>query len=450
MDFSVLYIGSGQASWNGAVPLAKSGAKVAVIEESQYGGVCSNKGCNAKIILDKPLELINRVKDLQGRGIDGVPTVNWEDLMAHKHELIVPQDAHGKERLDNVGITTITGHAEFVDTHTVAVDGKTYTADKIVIATGLRPHVLDVPGHGLFENSTDFLSLPHMPKHVTILGGGFVAIEFATIANAVGAQVDVITRSNRLLRQFPVQYVAEVQADLKARGVRFIPDMNIKSAEKTAAGQIALTGDHEFQLTTDYVLDATGRVPNHDQLNLEAIGVEANQRGIVVNEYLQTSVENIYAAGDAIDKQVPKLTPTAAFESRYLTARFKGDNDGPIVYPAISEVVFTSPRIAQVGVHLDQALAEPDRYEVTEASYDGDWYRQVENEQGAKLSLIFDKNSKALVGAAEKSNNADNTINTIVPYIQMKMTKEQLNDLVYVFPSIEYTLQRRLPLVWFW
>ncbi|GAP02380.1 glutathione reductase [Fructobacillus pseudoficulneus] len=447
MDFSVLYIGSGQASWNGAVPLAKSGQKVAVIEESQYGGVCSNKGCNAKIILDKPLELIERVKDMQGRGLDGVPSVNWEDLMAHKHELIVPQDAHGKERLYNVGITTITGHAEFVDSHTVVVNGQKYTADNIVIATGLRPHVLDVPGNELFANSTDFLSLPHMPKHVTVLGGGFVAIEFATIANAVGAQVDVITRSNRLLRQFPASYVDSVKADLKARGVRFIPDMNIHSAAKTADGQITLTGDHEFTLTTDYVLDATGRVPNHDQLNLDAIGVKANSRGIEVNEYLQTSVPNIYAAGDAIDKTIPKLTPTAAFESRYLTARFKGTNDQPIKYPAISEIVFTSPRIAQVGVHLDAALADSDRYEVAEASYDGDWFRQVENEQGGQLALIFDKQTDQLVGAAEKSNNADNTINAIVPYIQMKMTKEQLNDLVYVFPSIEYTLQRRLPLV---
>ncbi|GAO99692.1 dihydrolipoyl dehydrogenase family protein [Fructobacillus ficulneus] len=447
MDFSVLYIGSGQASWNGAVPLAKTGVKIGVIEESQYGGVCSNKGCNAKIILDKPLELINRVKDMQGRGLDGVPSVNWEDLMAHKHELIVPQDSHGKARLDNAGITTITGHAEFVDAHTVSVNGKNYTADKIVIATGLRPHQLDVPGKELFANSTDFLSLPHMPKHVTVLGGGFVAIEFATIANAVGAQVDVIIRSNRILRQFPAKYVAEVQADLKARGVRFVPNMNVQSATEGEDGQIELTGDNGFELTTDYVLDATGRIPNHDQLNLEAAGVKANNHGIEVNEYLQTSTPNIYAAGDAVDKKTPKLTPTAAFESRYLTSVFKGENDQPIKYPPISEIVFTSPRIAQVGVHLDEALAQPDKYEVTEASYDGDWFRQVENEQGAALSLIFEKDGGTLVGAAEKSNNADNTINTIVPYLAMKMTKEQLNDLVYVFPSIEYTLQRRLPLV---
>lgn len=448
MDFSVLYIGSGQATWNGAVPLAKAGVKIAVIEESQYGGVCSNKGCNAKIILDKPIELIERIRALQGRGIDGVPSLNWEDLMAHKHELIVPQDAHGKARLDDAGITTITGHAEFVDAHTVKVNGQEYTADKIVIATGLRPHRLAIPGSEHFHDSTDFLSLAHMPEHLTILGGGFVAIEFATIASALGAKVDVITRGNRILRQFPAQYVDLVKADLKARGVRFIPEMSIESAELMDNQQLQLVGPRQFTLTTDYVLDATGRIPNHDQLNLAAAGVVANDQGIVVNEYLQTNVENIYAAGDAVDKTIPKLTPTAAFESRYLAARFMGKNTETIHYPAVSEIVFTSPRIAQVGVHLDDALANPERYDVTEVSYDGDWFRQIENENGAYLSLIFDKeNHDQLVGAAEFSHEADNTINTLVPYIQMKMTRTQLNDLVYVFPSIEYTLQRRLPLV---
>ncbi|WEV54907.1 NAD(P)/FAD-dependent oxidoreductase [Leuconostocaceae bacterium ESL0723] len=447
MDFSVLYIGSGQATWNGAVPLAKSGVKVGVIEESQYGGVCSNKGCNAKIILDKPLELVDATRRLQGRGLDGVPAVNWEDLMAHKHELIVPQDSHGKERLVDAGITTITGHAEFVDAHTVSVDGQRYTADQIVIATGLRPHRLNIPGAEHFHDSTDFLSLAHMPKHMTILGGGFVAIEFATIANAVGAQVDVITRGNRILKQFPAEYVAQVKADLKNRGVRFIPDMSIQAAEMTEDGQLTLTGPREFSLTTDYVLDATGRIPNHDQLNLDAVGVKTAADGIPVNDYLQTNVENIYVSGDAISKTIPKLTPTAAFESRYLAARFMGKNDQPIKYPAISEIVFTSPRIAQVGVKLDKAKANPDKYAITEASYDGDWYRQIENENGAKLSLIFDRSSDQLVGAAEISHEAESTINGLLPYIQFKLNRSQLNDLIYLFPSIEYTTQRRLPLV---
>ncbi|CAH1852868.1 glutathione reductase (NADPH) [Leuconostocaceae bacterium R-53105] len=447
MDFSVLYIGSGQATWNGAVPLAKSGVKVGVIEESQYGGVCSNKGCNAKIILDKPIELVERIKALQGRGLDGVPSINWADLMAHKHELIVPQDHHGKQRLVDAGITTITGRAEFVNAHTVLVNGQEYTADKIVIATGLRPHRLNIAGKELFHDSTDFLSLAQLPQHMTILGGGFVAIEFATIASACGVKVDVITRGDQILRQFPSQYVALVKADLKKQGVRFIPNMTINSAQQ-AGQEILLQGSHEFSLTTDYVLDATGRIPNHDRLNLDALGVAYTDKGIVVDDHLQTNVAGIYAAGDAIDKKTPKLTPTAAFESRYLAAKFMGKNDQPIKYPVISEIVFTSPRIAQVGVGLDEALANPERYDVSQVSYDGDWFRQVENENGAYLSLIFDKQANdQLVGAAELSHEADNTINTLVPYIQMKMTREALNDLIYVFPSIEYTLQRRLPLV---
>ncbi|MBM7617006.1 glutathione reductase (NADPH) [Weissella uvarum] len=447
MDFDVLYIGSGQATWNGAVPLAQAGVNVAVVEEALFGGICSNYGCNAKIALDYPVELTRQVEAMQDHGVTGDIEIDWADAMAHKHELIDPQSQHNEDRLTNAGIKVIKGHATFVDQHTISVSGQTITADKIVIATGQRPHRLEIEGAEYVHDSTDFLSIPEMPEHVTIFGGGFIALEFATIANAAGAKVDVITRSNTYLRSFPQKYVKLVVADLKQRGVRFIPSQEITSVEAISdlAGydEFVVYGQNGLELTTDYVLDATGRIPNHDELNLAAVGVATTDRGILVNEYLQTNVDNIYAAGDVVDHDLPKITPVAAFESRYLAARFMGKSDAPIDYPAISTVAFTSPRIAQVGISVAEAAEHPDLYRVEDVDYQSDWFRQVGNETQAYLTLIFNQND-VLVGAAEMSHEAVNSINTFVPMIEMQLNRTQLQRFIYLFPSIEYTGQRRL------
>ncbi len=175
MDFDVLFIGSGQAAWNGAIPMSKAGLRVGVIEEGRFGGVCTNRGCNAKITLDRPVELMRQVEQLQGRGFDQLPTLNWHDLMAHKHE-VIDGLAYGNEmKLAGAGVTNIIGHATFVDAHTLRVNDKDYTADKIVIATGRVPHRLDIPGKELLHDSTDFLVLEDMPKRLTIIGAGYVA-----------------------------------------------------------------------------------------------------------------------------------------------------------------------------------------------------------------------------------------------------------------------------------
>lgn len=443
-EFDVVYIGSGQATWNGAVPLAKKGFKLAVVEEALFGGVCSNYGCNAKIVLDHPVELSRQIEAMQQRGVEGTIDINWRDLMAHKHELIDPQSMHNEHRLTNEGIQVYKGHGTFVDAHTVMVNDEKITADKFVIATGQRPHRLTFTGDELVHDSTDFLSLPDMPEHVTILGGGYIALEFATIANAVGATVDIITRSGNYLRGFPQEYVNLVVADLKARGVRFIPSQSVTAVEEMAdSNQLRVKGQNGLELVTDYVLDATGRQPNHDQLNLEAVGVATTDKGIPVNGYLQTNVENIYAAGDIVDHALPKTTPVAAFDSRYLCARFAGETTAPIDYPAISTVVFTSPRIAQVGVTVNEALTQPDRYTLQKVDFQSDWFRQVGNETSAYMTLIFDQED-VLVGAAEMSHQAVNSINTFVPIIELGLKRHELQRFIYLFPSIEYTGQRRL------
>lgn len=442
MDFDVLFLGSGQGAWNGAIPMAKAGLKVGVVEEGLFGGVCTNRGCNAKITLDRPVEILRQVEELKGRGFDSLPTLNWHDLMAHKHEVIDSLAQGNKDKLENAGVQTIIGHGSFIDSHTIAVADKTYTAEKIVIVSGRLPHRLDIVGSELFHDSTDFLVTEEMPEKITFIGGGYVAMEFATIANAFGSDVTVILRGESILKDFHQPYVQEVVADLKRRGVKFQKNITLESAEKTEKG-IVLHGKEGYQHTTDYVLDATGRLPQIQNMNFEGIGLDFDPiKGIFVNEFLETNVSGVYATGDVLNKSQPKITPVAAYESQYLARLFTGKTKEPITYPPIAQNVFTSPRIATVGVTPAEAKKAPEKYNITAVDYaQKDWFHQVGNDAINKITFIHDQEGY-LVGVTNVGNDAVETINGLLDVINAKIKAPDQEELIYIFPSIAHSYMK--------
>ncbi|VDB98425.1 Glutathione reductase [Oenococcus oeni] len=432
-DYDVLYIGSGHGTFDGAIPLAAKGFKVGIVEYDLVGGTCPNRGCNAKITLDAPVALQRQFENLNGV-IEGEAKINWSANLAHKQEVIgkLPDMIAGLAK--SVHIDILSGHGVLDDPHTVLVDGTPKTAEKIVIATGLRPHRLDISGSELAHDSSDFMNLSAMPKRLTVIGSGYIAMEFATMANAAGSEVTVITHGNHALRKFNQDFVEKIIDDLQKRGVKFVRNTEVTSFEKTGTA-LTVNAEDNFQLETDWILDATGRIPNVEKIGLDKLGVEYNKNGVVVNDHLQTNVPNIYASGDVIDKIQPKLTPTAVFESTYLMHQFASDSSSAIDYPAIPSVVFTSPRIAQVGVTPEEAKKNPDKYTIETHHTPDDWYRQVDKEQLGDNALIFDKEHH-LVGASEFSDKADDAINTLLPAIEFKLGPEQLGRLIYLFPSI--------------
>lgn len=440
--FDVLFIGSGQGAWNGAIPMSQAGLKVAVIEEGLFGGVCTNRGCNAKITLDKPVELVRTIEQLQGRGFDSVPKINWPDLMAHKHEVIGKLAESNKQKLVDGGVQVIVGHATLVDAKTVKVGDTNYHAQKIVLALGQHPHRLDIPGKEYLHDSTDFLSLPQMPKQLTIIGAGYVGMEFASIANAVGASVNVVVDSHQPLRHFYQPYVKRLVADLRRRGVKFFYDQQVDAVEKTEAG-LVLHGSNQFELASDYIVDASGRLPNLTGSGLETLGIATNAHGIEVDNHLQTNVAGVYATGDVVDKPQPKITPTAIFESQYLAQLFTNQTSDTIHYPAIATTVFSSPRISQVGINPNEAEKQPDKYSVEHFEYGDDWFKQVQNELDGGLTLVFDQ-EHILVGAVEYSNEAVDSINGLLDIIELRLTHEQVQRFIYTFPSIQHSYFRKI------
>lgn len=438
-DYDVLYIGAGHATHDGAAPLAATGVRVGVIEDDLIGGTCTNRGCNAKIALDEPVTLL-RERERLTTLLDGDLTLDWPAMVAQKQAVIADQPAELTRRLESNGATILKGRARFQDAHTLLVSGHgPVTAEKIVIATGLTPHRLAIPGTELAHDSSDFLNLPEMPAHLTIVGSGYIGLEFATIANAAGADVTVLLHGDTVLRHFYQPYVALIVADLKRRGVTFVANANVQALAQTATGLQVQYGDQQT-LATDWILDATGRVPNLADLNLEAVGVVADSHGVQVNDHLQTTVPNIYAAGDVIASDQPKLTPAATFESKYLMRLFSGQTSDPIAFPVIPSVAFTSPRIAQAGVTV--AEAKKRGLTITETDLANYWYYRLDREPIAKSIQIHDQQGH-LVGVTEVSDQAPDVINTLLPAIEFQFDREQVNRLVGLFPTLGYAAWHR-------
>lgn len=432
MDYDVLFIGSGHANWHAAVALKQAGKKVAIVEKDMVGGTCTNYGCDAKIALDGPFQLVEQLNRFKGNGIHETPTIDWPALMTYKHQVIDPLAPTMDSLFGQMGISMLKGAAKITDAHTVTVGSDNYTADFIVIGTGQRPAALPIEGAEYSHDSREFLDIPEMPARITFIGAGVISMEFAAMAATMGREVHIVEFSDHALGAFDSTYTGRLQAKLEAEGVQFHFNEAVTSIQKVADG-LQVTTNSGLSFTTDYVLGATGRVANAENLGLEGLGIEASKRGIKVNDHLQTSVDNIFASGDVVDKTQPKLTPTATFESNYIASVVLG-NDQPIAYPAIPSVVFTMPRLAQVGVTVDEAKADPETYHTQVMPFGQQLAFEFKLALDAEATLVFDK-AGYLVGASLYADDADDLINLLTLIINGHMTAQQLRQQIFAFPS---------------
>lgn len=434
-DYDVLFIGAGHGSFDGAPALTAAGKRVAFVEEDRVGGTCPNWGCNAKIILEAPAKVLQTIKQSDGV-ITDTAKIDWPKAMQRKQKIVDGFAPAIQAGMESAGIDFIFGHASFVDEHTVSVGDRQVTADKIVIATGQHSHRLAIPGKEFLHDSKDFLSIPDVPGKMVIIGAGFIGLEAASIMQTAGSQVTVIMRGSEALPAFDKAYSDQLMKHLAAQGVIFIKNSQVQSVEENGSAYTVSTSTGSYP--ADYILDATGRIPNTDGLNLDTLGINYDEKGIEVNEFLQTSQPNIYASGDVIKKEQPKLTPTATFESQYIVAHILGEETEAINYPAIAENVFATPRLAKAGVTIAEAKAAPDKYDIVQQQVADDWYRLVDFESAGQRTLIYNKN-KQLVGVIEISDKADDVVNALLPAIEFGYTAEQLKRLVTIFPTIGYS-----------
>ncbi len=438
MDYDVVFLGSGHSCNHGGMALALSGKKVAFVEADKMGGTCTNYGCDAKILLDGPFAFLDGLKRYEGLCVDADVRLDWTRLMAYKKRAIGVFDPLLEQLFGKLGVDVIRGRGRLTDAHTVAVGDRSITAEYIVIGTGARNARLDIPGKELTHGSSDFLDLDVMPEHMICIGAGIISMEFASMALLLGKKVTFFEFAPRALAAYPAGYVDALVEKMKGMGAAFHFGEAVASVEKTENGY-KVTSKSGVSAEGDYVLDATGRVANVEELGLEELGIQASRRGIVVDDHLRTAVPNIYASGDVVDKAIPKLTPTAEYESNYIAAQILGLSDAPIAYPPVPNLVFTLPRIGQVGVTVEDAQRDAESYKVVNVPWgvQNDWVNNHETE--ADLTLIFDREGY-LAGAAVYSSEAGTWLDYLTPVIVRKMTALDLRSMIMSFPTQTYML----------
>lgn len=466
MDYDVIYIGSGNAAWQGGRFLRKAGLKVLIVEESLYGGACANRGCNSKALLDAPYEIKALADNFEGVGKDGDFTVNWPDLMKFKRKRIANMAPFLDGKFKEYDLDVAHGKGIILDEHTVQVGDERYTTDKIVICTGLKPVIPDIPGKQYLHDSTDFLDIDVLPKHSVIIGAGFVGMEFASILAEAGLSADVIVRGDMALKHFHQPYVQNVIEILEEKNITFhfnqtvkevISHVDIENPEaKVLNVENSMNSDDYLRdpeakidnvayengftvecesglsLTGDYVIAAMGRTANLEGIGLENVGLTYTDKGIPVNGHLQSEVANIYASGDVADTGIAKLVTVAIHHSKYLAKELLGDAD-EITYPVVPAVAYTIPRIATVGVPAYKA-EKSDDYDVYTIRYGNSYSLELKNDTTAEAKVIVDKDLN-IVGAEIYAADAENVANMFAFIINKKITLEELDYMIYAFPS---------------
>ncbi|MBJ7648926.1 dihydrolipoyl dehydrogenase family protein [Weissella confusa] len=433
LHYDVAIIGAGPAGLAAAEDVKAAGKSVVLIEKYLWGGTCPNYGCDPKKILLAAVEAKEHVEFLRGDGVDGKVDINWEDLMGRKMrftEAIPDKTVHS---LDANGIGHIYGAAHFINEDTVIVHGDEdveVRATDWILTAGQRPAELEIPGAEYTINSEQFLSLAEMPEDIVIIGGGYIAVEFASIAAAAGAQVHLVVRGSELLSEFDEAFVDTLFDQLDDRGIRIYFNTEVTEVAKTDDGYSA-TLSFGSTIPAGVVVRAVGRVGNNDTLQLENAGVEDDIHGINVDEFLRTSNPHIYAAGDVANTSKPRITTVGYYEARYAASVILG-HDQPIEYPAVPVVVYGTPKLAAVGVPTQ--YAEENGYSVRDIDMTN-WFTYYRTgEPAARAKVVLDADKK-LVGATVLSAHADELINYFTEAINNKDGYQAIRDRLYAYPT---------------
>ncbi|KAG4174538.1 hypothetical protein ERO13_A11G127600v2 [Gossypium hirsutum] len=379
-DFDLFTIGAGSGGVRASRFAANFGASVAVCElpfstissetTGGVGGTCVLRGCVPKKLMVYASKYSHEFDESNGFGwkYDTEPKHDWSTLMANKNAELQRLTGIYKNILNKAGVTLIEGRGKIVDPHTVDVDGKLYTARNILISVGGRPFIPDIPGREYAIDSDAALDLPSKPEKVAIVGGGYIALEFAGIFNGLTSEVHVFIRQKKVLRGFDEEIRDFVGEQMALRGIQFHTEESPQAIVKSADGSLSLKTNKGTIEGFSHIMFATGRRPNTKNLGLESVGVKINKNGAIeVDEYSRTTVPSIWAVGDVTDRI--NLTPVALMEGAALAKTLFQNEPTKPDYRAVPSAVFSQPPIGQVGLTEEQAIKEYGDIDVYTANF---------------------------------------------------------------------------------
>ena len=437
--YDLIAIGGGSGGLSVAERAASYGARCAVIERDRLGGTCVNLGCVPKKFMWFGADIAHALDDAPAFGFRvGEEEFNWADL-CHARDKYVGNIVHWYDGyLADSGIDHISGSASFIDAHTIAVDGQTYTADHIVIAPGGTPIVPPIQGaeHGI--TSDGFFGLKQRPNRAIIVGGGYIAVELAGMLNAFGSTVTLLLRGQHFLGSFDAMLRETLLEEMQRAGVNVITSQVIERIEKQDNGTLCLCTEGGLHLAgTDTLIWATGRRPLTDGLGLDDIGIKTYGPGFIkTDEYENTNIPGIYAVGD-VNGRI-QLTPVAIAAARRLANRlFGGKPDDKLDYNNVPTVVFSHPPIGTVGLSEGQARAEHghDAVKVYQTRFVPMRSIMTEHQSSTAMKLVCVGAKERVVGIHIIGHGADEMLQGFAVALKMGATKADLDNTVAIHPT---------------
>ena len=436
-DYDLFVIGAGSGGVRAARLAALGGAKVGIAEEHRVGGTCVVRGCIPKKFMVYASEFSQTFKSAAGYGWSlGKPTFDWETFLTAKDIEIARLSGIYVTNLKNAGADLVHARAELKDAHTVHLPDRdaTYTAGKILIATGGWPTLPEnVSGIDLAITSNEAFHLKSLPKRILIVGGGYIAVEFAGIFNGLGVETTLVYRGANILRGFDNDVRAHVAGELERRGITVVLGCEHAGLEKTRTGILSHFAEGH-PVEADVVMFATGRAPNTKGLGLEAAGVKLNEKGAIkVDEFSKTNVRNIWAVGDVTDRI--NLTPVAIREAAAFVDTVFNDKPRAFDHEMVASAVFSQPPVGAVGLSeadARQGGRKIDIYKTAFRPMKGTFYGA---EERMLMKLVVEAETHRLLGCHIVGDAAPEMIQLAAIAIKAGITKAQWDETCAVHPT---------------
>lgn len=434
-DYDLFVIGAGSGGVRAGRMAAAEGVRVAVAEDRYLGGTCVNVGCVPKKLYVYASHYAESFHEAAGYGLDAQGTTfDWTRLRDNKKQEISRLNGIYTQLMKNAGCDLIDGRAEIIGAHEVRVGDKSYTAERILVATGGWPFIPEFPGREHVISSNEVFDLEAFPQDVIVVGGGYIAVEFAGIFAGLGAKTELIYRGDLFLRGFDQEVREFTAQEVAKKGVRLNFNCNIERIEQLPSGRLQACLTDGRVLEADQVLYATGRVPNTRGLGLDAVGVAQKENGaIVVNDSFQTSVPSIYAIGDVIDRV--QLTPVALAEGMALVRHLYAAGSPAVDYELIPTAVFCQPNIGTVGLSEEEARERYGRIKVFRSEFRALKHTLSGSDERTLMKMIVDADSDRVLGVHMVGAEAGEIIQGIGVALKAGATKAIFDSTLGIHPT---------------
>lgn len=431
--YDLVVIGAGNTGQAAANRVARAGRKVAVVDKGPVGGLCSLAGCNPKKVFVRATEVLDEIRRAAAHGIHvPEPTIDWSQVVARKHSFTDPMPQQVERGFEQLGIELIRGTARFVAPDRLSVDGRELEARAFVIATGSRPRRFDFPGAELLHPSDDVFELQRPPRRMVIVGSGVVACEFGWVFARLGCEVTIVARGERILSDFDADLMQHVTRFAEKLGIRFAWRSQVRAVRRDGDAFAVDLGGRT--LPADFVLNAAGRTPALEELDLARAGVEAGPDGVLVDEYLRSRTNpRVFAGGDAHGEW--QLSPVASYEGRVIARNLL---DGPVRkvdYTGLPRAVFLTPPLAAVGMGEREARVAGLDIEVVHNELT--WWKvfAIPAVEIARGKTIVERTTGRILGAQLWFDGAPDVIHSFALAIKCGLRKADLEEFVYAYPT---------------